>query len=612
MGKKAKLAKLAKLAKTATPTSAKKSWWQSIKDNLYAGYNGILDTLKSPFIGLSKYLNKSNNPDKFNIDALREKQFALIKQEAAKGNPNYMDVSKAITEDNKKYIQNLISEETKKLGKPPCDFTVVTLGSMARKESGPVTDLEIGFIIKEKNVENYKYFYQLSQNLSDRLFLLGEHPDIGGKGLRMDEADNAPPHLRFFARNATNEQAQKLLQDAIKNKQWDKIPFEGSRPFLATAEEFASYSKDNFEQDKFKLHKARKEQYNIELAKATSDPKNKDKLKSKEGKAEIEKEVQFWVNQIYRPFSNKELNIANDAGKKLGRNMDKLYGSDKLYNKFSNMRQKNFDQIQNNGLSVRQNIAQSKLIADISDIMRKEKSIYVTGKLGKTLDMKRELYRFAEQFVTNLGFYNKCKNQNTNDIIKELEQRKILSPDLAAKLSDYSQFATGLRLKEQSVLKRQGFAAYIDQEEFDEDKTKLETEVKLLEDSIEYLESTKCDVAQIEVKKRELFKLKNKHEHLLDMAPSSIYTPEDIKLLKDKYAPMAKEIFETAKTWTQGKLKLGFDIDPILDKKPSLLFKHKPNLKPKLKPKLGTTPSVKLDDTPQQMVINNLRKRGIL
>ncbi len=552
------------LTQTVNPEQAKikqePTWWQNLKLKVANAYNGIVDKIKSPFTGLSHYFKQKENKDSVFLNALREKHYNLIAQESNKPNPNYGDITKLISADTKKFINNIIQEEIKKLGKPPCEFSVFTLGSMARQECGPVTDLEIGFLIKEKTVENYKYFQQLSQNLSDRLFLLGEDPEIGEKGFRLDEADNAPgPIKRFFARNLTDEQAKELQNDAIKNRDKKKMPFKGSRPFIATYDEFAEYSKPHYAQDRKKLDKLRNAAFESEWEKVQKDPKNKAKLKTNAGTAELRKEIGSWVNQMYRPFSNRELNIADSAGKKLGRNMALLYGNEPLFKRFMEKRNKIFAQKDKEGKTGRQNIAKDKMRDDVVDIIQKGKSPYITGKLDKTLDIKRGLYRFVEQFITNLGFYHQCKSQNCLDILKELQQRQIISPELSSKLNDYVQFITGLRLKEQAILKRQGFEAYLDQTEFDDDRTKLETEIKQLEESIKYMQSVpETTTEAIAAKQRALVELKDKYHHMLEMAPGNIISPSDLEQLKTKYVPIAQEIYSQAQQWTQGKENLGF------------------------------------------------------
>jgi hypothetical protein len=577
------------------------NWWQTLKNKLSSAYVGILDKLKSPFVGLGNYFNQKDNQDKKAIDTLRQSHFDLIAKEFNSAKPDFNKTTKKITQDTKAFIQNILDEEIKKLGKPPCEFNVVTLGSMARQESGPITDLEIGFLLKEKTVASYQYFQQLAQNVSDRLFLLGEHPDIGGKGLRMDEADNAPPHLRFFARNATPEQAQQLVSEALAQRQFDKIPFEGSRPYLATFEEFANFSASNFAQNKQQLKKDKEAAFEREWLKAKRDPKNKQRLKTAKGEQAIKQEIRFWLDKMYRPFNMRELKTANEAGKKLGRNMDLLYGNPKLYQQFIQKREQHFKQKQPNGLTHRQNIAKSKMIEDIQDIHAKGKSVYLTGELGKTLDIKRELYRFVEQFVTNLGFYHHAKHQNTIDIVHELKNKGILSSTLATNLEDFIQFASGLRLKEQSVIKRQGFTAYFDQAEFDEDKEKLEKEIKNMEASIAYLQSGSHQPELMAAKQRDLVKLKVKLEHMLDMAPGKIYSPQDIQALKTKYLPMAKSLFKEATDWTNGKEKLGFEsiVKPAL----SLFELAKAKTQPLPKPKPLTSSLIAQNAFNQKMAV---------
>jgi hypothetical protein len=545
--------------------AATPSWWQKLKNAVSNAYTGIINAIKSPFQGLTQYFTKDQNPDATALLALRKKHFDLIQAEDAKTKPDFVGVAKLITADTKNYMQNIIDQEIKKLGKPPCKHSFVTLGSMAREECGPVTDLEIGILYDKKDIESYQYFAKLSQNISDRLFLLGEHPDIGQKGLRMDEADNAPPHLRFFARNATPEQAKELLKEAITKRDRKFIPYEGSRPYLATPEEFADYSKPEYTQNRALLKKQKEAQYKAEWAKAQKDPKNKTKLKTEQGRKEIQSEINYWLDQMYRPFTTRELAIANQAGKKLGRNMAQIHGDKGLYQRFDARRKSIFAQKDKSNISGRQKIAKEKMVDDIKETIQKGKSVYLTGKLDKTLEIKRELYRFAEQFVTNLGFYHQCKSQNTLDIVKELQTRKILSSDFANNMSDFIQFASGLRLKEQRVLGHQSTASYLDQKEFEDDKAKLEKEMAGIQSSYDYMIKLPNPVqADVDSLKRKLDELKYKHEHLLEMAPGKIISPKDLVLLKNKYLPIAQDIFKAATSWTQGQEKLGFDAKPAI------------------------------------------------
>lgn len=553
------------------------SWFSTLKNAFYNAYEGIYDTCTSPFKALSTWWY-GENQDKVKLQKMREDYYERISQEEHQAHPDYVKISKDISQDTRNFINQIIDEEVQKLGPLPCEFSVVTLGSLARSEAGPVTDLEIGFLINNKNMQSYKYFYELSQRLSDRLFLIGEHPDIGGKGIRIDEADNAPPHLKFFARNLSPEQNQQLLSEAIQNREWDKIPYEGSRPFLATPQEFAEYSRPDFAQDKKALYKQKRTEFKKELTKALREERQiTGKKVSVSRRKEIENEVQFWMNQMYRPFSTREAKIATEAGQQLGRNIDHLYGEEQLTKSFLAQRDQYFDAQSKEcaGLTHRQHLARDCMISDMNDRILKGGSIYVTGELGKTIDLKRDLYRFTEQFVTNLGFYNQCQSQNTLDITNELVDRQLMDPAMASNIQDLIQFATKLRLKQQKALGRQGFATYIDEEKFEEDKTDMLEKIERLEQSITHLERLNYNSEAVATKKRELNQLKIKYDHLLDMAPGLVLSADDLTLLRDKYAPLCQDIFLAAQKWTENPNSMQPKVTPMaVDLHPAIEHKN--------------------------------------
>lgn len=514
------------------------SWFGAFKEKIGFAMQGLGSYLVSPF----KYLAGLNKvpTDREKLREFRNDYYQRFAKEQQKPNPDYNGLTKQKSDEFKGFVNEIIAEEIKRLGPPPCKFSVIGLGSLARKECGPITDLEVGFCLEKKTIQSYQYFYQLSQRLADRLFLIGEHPDLGEKGLRLDEADNAPPYLKFFARNATPEQQQQLLQEAIQNREFDKIPFAGSRAFIGTADEFASYANPNFSQNRRALSQQKRklvDQY----------------IKGKKLSEKERNERYFWINQLTRPFSSREMRVAKGFGTQLGRNVAHVYGDENLYQDFRQKRERHLRRTDNNtGYNQRQSIARNKLMReDIGRHIEKGTSLFLDGKLGKTLDIKRDFYRFAEQFVTNLGFYHRTHNQNTIDVVDELVARSIIAPQFGDILKDYLQFAMGLRLKQQSVLQRQGFATYIDEEKFVKDKEDLEEKRQGLEQSIEYLKRDHGEASVIDAKSRQLFKLRQEYDHLLDMAPGKILSPEELHLLETKYAPMAKLIFDKARAWVR-------------------------------------------------------------
>ncbi|MBA8667608.1 tetratricopeptide repeat protein [Holosporaceae bacterium 'Namur'] len=83
---------------------------------------------------------------------------------------------RGITQDIKKFINDLIDDCQKILGDPPhgCEYAIIGLGSLAREEITPYSDFEFAILINEEN-ENYKeYFRNLTKLLHIKVINLGE------------------------------------------------------------------------------------------------------------------------------------------------------------------------------------------------------------------------------------------------------------------------------------------------------------------------------------------------------------------------------------------------------------------------------------------------------
>lgn len=537
--------------------------WDNLKNLVSDAYQGVVNHLQSPFRGLMS-LWRRGAQDKSKLEQIRSEQFEQIHDALKQSEADYQKITKQISAQTKQYVNQIFDEEIKALGEPPTKFCVTTLGSLAREEAGPITDLEIAILMEQDSVEARRYFNELSQRVSDRLYLLGEHPDIGGKGLRMDEADNAPPHRKFFARNASQGQLRGLINDAVKERDFDKLPFEGSRPFLVTADQFADFTDKQYpNQYLTRQQRQTKQQTLFDSAFKTEMIKRRIKPGSKQAKA-LKEEIGYYVEQMTRPYNTREQRIAEQAGLHLGRNNAFLYGDESVHQRFASKKEQHLQKKEANGLSRRQQIAVEGMQADIAKIYTEQKELFLEGKLGKKIDLKRELYRFVEQFVTNIGFYEQAASQNTVDIVTELTQKGKIPAALGSELQDFINFSTKMRLKQQSVLGRQGFATYIDEQAFADDKADLEKEIKGLEQAIAYQQENglKDDVAK---QNRKLTKLKSKLEHLEDMAPGKILSAEDEAALRDKYVPILKKTFEHAQKWTKEASKP--KVDKADDKK---------------------------------------------
>ena len=106
-------------------------------------------------------------------DDLKQKQ--LAKAEAVQN--IYSDIADQL----RKFIETLINECVQVLGKPPCGYAFIGLGSLAREEATPYSDFEFATLITEENEDNKDYFRDLTHLLHLKVINLGETilPSVG-------------------------------------------------------------------------------------------------------------------------------------------------------------------------------------------------------------------------------------------------------------------------------------------------------------------------------------------------------------------------------------------------------------------------------------------------
>ena len=74
-----------------------------------------------------------------------------------------------------RFVSMLIKECESRLGHPPCDYAVVALGSVARMEATPFSDLEFSVLYADPSVGNeISYFRVLTHFLHLKVINLGE------------------------------------------------------------------------------------------------------------------------------------------------------------------------------------------------------------------------------------------------------------------------------------------------------------------------------------------------------------------------------------------------------------------------------------------------------
>ncbi|WP_010302867.1 DUF294 nucleotidyltransferase-like domain-containing protein [Candidatus Odyssella thessalonicensis] len=495
--------------------------------------------------------------DRASLKALRGANIARLQEVSAQDNPNYSELMQTITEQTKDYIRTILAEEVAKLGAAPCQFSVMSMGSMAREESGFFTDLEIAFLLEKNSPEAQRYFSKLSQRLADRIYLLGEHPSVGGKGLRVDEADNSPIHLTFANRYADPTQVKERLMSAIKNREFNKIPVEGDRLMIASVEEFARYSSPFYIDELKNQNRQELRELRRKLTRKIFFKNLYNRANRHLSKKEIYENAVRWVDQMVRPYTGKEQKHIEDLSS-LTRNTVHLFGDKAVYNTYLQKREAILADSPKNHRSMvenrRQEIARDKILDDLKKYEADVDGFLAQNKVGEKIDLKRQFYRLPEQILTNLSFYYNSPTQNTLGIASFLEQKGIMGQELAQDVQDLMNFSMGLRLKKQSRLGKQGYAIYLDQEAFEKDLKKLTTELNGLEKVKNLLIKAGEDASAIEKVDNKMIELRHKIDEHNKVAPGLIIDEQDIQLMNEKYIPILQRLYHACIEWVSGKL----------------------------------------------------------
>ncbi len=443
--------------------------------------------------------------DRQELQALRSKFMQEYTQHGGMQG-NCMQLVGKVTQATMAYVNQRIAETVKKLGPAPTKFSIFTMGSMARDESGFFTDLEVGILVAKKDPAILNYFRRFSQVLADRFFKLGEHPDVGGKGLRFDEEDNGPDHLRWYARYASPEQVA-ALDTAVGGERTSQSPAEGSRIFVATPAEFARFSGPYA-------------------------------IKSLVGATERETKIVAGLHFLVR-------------------NIRYFYGDKPVFDQYIAAREKYLQGPPETSdlqyANRRQEIAYRKLESDVGKYGKADSLVFL-GKLGDVVDPKRTLYRFPEQVLTSLGFWYNAGVQNTVQIADKLVAMKHMSPEWGNALKDLMNFTMCLRLRKQMILGKQGFSIPVTQKGYNELKKTFATDLATATRSLKTATTAKDTKAIVQAEDA-IIQAKVNIADLNKMMPGkadSIISPEIVTLLNTKYLPLEKKLLETLKAFLAG------------------------------------------------------------
>ena len=96
-------------------------------------------------------------------------------------------------------VSMLIKECESRLGKPPCDYAMIALGSVARMEATPFSDLEFAILYSDPAIgDKINYFRVMSHLLHLKVINLGETilPALGIE--KLNDFQSTDPNSNWF------------------------------------------------------------------------------------------------------------------------------------------------------------------------------------------------------------------------------------------------------------------------------------------------------------------------------------------------------------------------------------------------------------------------------
>jgi hypothetical protein len=128
---------------------------------------------------------------------------AKCAQEFLNGKPTF-SIQTKLTENFKSLLTYIIEENMGLMGKAPTKWSIIAMGSMARSEMCPYSDIECAVLLKKSSDETKLYFRTLFQLINMHIINLGEtrfplfesidpiHSSATPSGFSMDIGGNTP------------------------------------------------------------------------------------------------------------------------------------------------------------------------------------------------------------------------------------------------------------------------------------------------------------------------------------------------------------------------------------------------------------------------------------
>lgn len=527
--------------------------WTQPKDPRYKSADDPADSTK---VDLLKLFNDAKSEEmRKELHDLRQKYIAIYREMENTPNADFIGLSKQFTDALMEWTKAKIEQAM-----PPSvstsDFAFIGFGSMARKESGPITDLESAlawdpnFLDKDQRDE---LSFSFANNISRSMHGLLGHPHFGIKGFRTDEAGNFPLTLAPWARNYDISQALCKTRQAVKNPKEPKdlqkfkseffFPFEGSLAFASTPKRLADYVAYPY------VKRDKTDEFMRQIVNTKWLTKAFIKEKLLDGGCVTESDVDDEAAKLQIMLYDREKTIVS-LFKYISRNRALLAGNPKLFADFEEARQRILNQYVDSGRTQkRYQHAGLSFIRDLLDDFSKDGgSMFITGVLPKVLDLKRDIYRFDEQIFTNLGLYYNLSVQNTGDIVISLAKSGRMGPKLAREIYDRMNQMARLKWKGQVALNSQlpSNMDYIDPDAHKNQISKIKHEIDDLKTKVRNTRSDSLYRVKLEIEISELISKLEKLQKLAPAVMGAVLEEADIAMLRDNFMPDQAKLFRRA------------------------------------------------------------------
>ncbi|MCE5316532.1 MAG: tetratricopeptide repeat protein [Parachlamydia sp.] len=147
-----------------------------------------------------------------------------MRKKMAENHPS-KTILKEFSQETNVLLEGIFQEGASFLGKPPCEFAVLGLGSGGRQEMSPYSDLEFAILVKDNSPKNLAYFRKLVAWVEIQVIHLGEteFPLLDHKrvsptpaGYQFDKGGNTP-----LAKHIELLNIPKALADLQSNRFYD-------------------------------------------------------------------------------------------------------------------------------------------------------------------------------------------------------------------------------------------------------------------------------------------------------------------------------------------------------------------------------------------------------